>query len=1239
MGRIFAIFLFLFSVISITKAQTVTGDLSEVAKQAAANLGEKQYQKALELFDQILEKSKFQYTERERELYAQAIESAVTCCLELKDYVRAWEYCQQLEKSPSSAPVKMRMAELYVRAGTSYVQYKVTQKDADFLALHAVLQKIRPYTVKTELEAVNTLRSLLWYLMAGSYSREDRMDLAYECLLRAYDGYSEAAGKGLQANVLKYIHLFEQKSFKLLEERVRKDTLLNLDFLANLLYNTVSSDSTKRNYLFLANYLFVARETQSMQEETGRLVHYTAQFQLLKCYVQMGRFREAWNLGCQLLKGPLTEKERKKVSDWTLQAGKTMTAEYMNAVRPDYAGARRILETALLWTPDSASQEVHELIGDIWFQQGVSAFLAQNQEKAAEYYREALLAYQKGDSPQQGQALLYLAKTKLYSGKTEEASRLLSQAYELAAQDQKLKQEIANTMTLLSEERKDMKEYEKKAFLRDSLAVTQSSQVLLLEKGDRMLRLNNYALAEHYYCQSLLQVSPQNRNAGLFAFYTKMCHLNLIKGDYVQAEKYGRESFAVDLGAQSDVYKMNTWMVQATIYARQKDTKRFVYCYDMLRRLMEQGQVGARERANVYLSQALGYVMLQEWKEADEALQRSDDVLVAQYGKGDAGRARGLALWGGVLKKMGNWEKAYDVYSKGVELARSSSGERSVAYSEALEKLALLEIERGNQKQGLHLCMQAMNVLLDYVRSQLRYVPSTEREAFWIENSEMLWNMSAYALQTDRTNGAFMTACYDALLFSKSLLLETEKSQDELLKQEGNPESLRIFKELAALKEQAVNLERDEEHHKDSLAALHDRIQWLDHELTARSNAYADYTRFLDWDYQQVRKLLKDNELLVDFVDYISQKGEKQYAAYLIRKDREYPLLLRLFTQKELDALMLEKSADLLYEGAVSAEAVKLLWDKIRPHAVEGATIYYVPSGKLYQLAWESLSTGDGSLLGEHYRFVRLSSAREITRVHAVRESGHSAVLYGGLQYDMTGDEMLAESRKYSVGPQMVMRSTLRGDSAFVALPESGEEVCQIADILTSRKYQVQVHEGISGTEESFLSLSGRSPRILHLATHGFYFTPSEAVSYDYLRGFRDAMYLSGLVLSGGNAVWQGKKLPEGVLGGILTAQDISRLDLSGTELVVLSACQSGQGKVTPEGLFGLQRAFKKAGAQTLVMTLWRVSDRVTREFMVSFYKHLVHSEDKRKAFEEARQEIRDRYPEPFYWAGFVMID
>lgn len=118
MGRIFAIFLFLFSVVSITEAQTVTGDLSEVAKQAAANLEEKQYQKALELFDQILDKSKFQYTERERDLYAQALESAVTCCLELKDYVRAWEYCQQLEKSPSSDPVKMRMAELYVRAGT-----------------------------------------------------------------------------------------------------------------------------------------------------------------------------------------------------------------------------------------------------------------------------------------------------------------------------------------------------------------------------------------------------------------------------------------------------------------------------------------------------------------------------------------------------------------------------------------------------------------------------------------------------------------------------------------------------------------------------------------------------------------------------------------------------------------------------------------------------------------------------------------------------------------------------------------------------------------------------------------------------------------------------------------------------------------------------------------------------------------------------------------------------------------
>ena len=162
-------------------------------------------------------------------------------------------------------------------------------------------------------------------------------------------------------------------------------------------------------------------------------------------------------------------------------------------------------------------------------------------------------------------------------------------------------------------------------------------------------------------------------------------------------------------------------------------------------------------------------------------------------------------------------------------------------------------------------------------------------------------------------------------------------------------------------------------------------------------------------------------------------------------------------------------------------------------------------------------------------------------------------------------------------------------------------EVEKISETLKQSNFDVCLYIGERGTEESFMNMHGQSPRILHLATHGFYYTPSEAKEVNYLKGYSDAMLLSGLIMAGGNAEWTGKKLPDGVLGGVLTANDIAQLDLSGTDMVVLSACQSGQGNVTAEGLYGLQRAFKKAGVGTIVMALWKISDQKSAEFMVEF--------------------------------------
>ena len=136
-------------------------------------------------------------------------------------------------------------------------------------------------------------------------------------------------------------------------------------------------------------------------------------------------------------------------------------------------------------------------------------------------------------------------------------------------------------------------------------------------------------------------------------------------------------------------------------------------------------------------------------------------------------------------------------------------------------------------------------------------------------------------------------------------------------------------------------------------------------------------------------------------------------------------------------------------------------------------------------------------------------------------------------------------------------------------------------------------------------------------------------------------MSLSGLIMSGGNVAWSGKELPDGVLGGVLTADNIACLDLSETDMVVLSACQSALGDVNGEGVYGLQRGFKLAGVQSLLMTLWPVDDLATQVLMVEFYKNFLNGETKVKSLLKAQQYVKSQpgWEDPQFWAAFILLD
>ena len=238
---------------------------------------------------------------------------------------------------------------------------------------------------------------------------------------------------------------------------------------------------------------------------------------------------------------------------------------------------------------------------------------------------------------------------------------------------------------------------------------------------------------------------------------------------------------------------------------------------------------------------------------------------------------------------------------------------------------------------------------------------------------------------------------------------------------------------------------------------------------------------------------------------------------------------------------------------------------------------------------------------------------------------------------------------------------SVRGMTATY-LPATLDEV-QAIKASFDKKYQpATLTTGNEATETAVKTLSTHTPKILHIATHGFYFTENQAERQKSLRFLTidgspslgggqgeaspedKALTRSGLLMAGANATLRGKDIPMDADDGVLTAQEISRLDLRGVDLMVLSACKTGNGDINQgEGVFGLQRGFKKAGVQTIVMSLWEVDDKATQILMTEFYDNLLQGQSKRDAFQNAQKHLRTvengHYDEPQYWAAFILLD
>jgi CHAT domain-containing protein len=307
------------------------------------------------------------------------------------------------------------------------------------------------------------------------------------------------------------------------------------------------------------------------------------------------------------------------------------------------------------------------------------------------------------------------------------------------------------------------------------------------------------------------------------------------------------------------------------------------------------------------------------------------------------------------------------------------------------------------------------------------------------------------------------------------------------------------------------------------------------------------------------------------------------------------------------------------------------------------------PDGDLTRLPFEILPTDEGHCLIDDYRISYLSTGRDLLRFATESTiQPEEPLLIADPDFDL-GDTLSTTPVETTHPSGRQSRDLKRADLHFGQLPATRLEGERIGKML-------EVQPWLEGAALEAHLKACRSPRILHMATHGFFLEDREQESNQEFpglgavgwqeegdvgrlsgAGLENPLLRSGLALAGANTWLMRGNPPVEAEDGILTAEDVSGLDLLATEMVVLSACETGLGEIrTGEGVFGLRRAFVLAGARTLVMSLWKVPDQETQELMEDFYRRVLDGQSRAGALREAQLAIRAKHPDPLYWGAFI---
>lgn len=717
---------------------------------------------------------------------------------------------------------------------------------------------------------------------------------------------------------------------------------------------------------------------------------------------------------------------------------------------------------------------------------------------------------------------------------------------------------------------------------------------LFIAKGGVLTLLQNYDIASVYLKSALDMVNEQEGKRETYSVVLSMlavCHTNM--GDLERAQKEIEESIAIIEQCESKYFfspsnKITIYQKAGAIY----------------------NESGLFEEAEYYTKKAYD-------------LSVENDLYVSEF----INAANNLAV---IYLNSGRYDESLAVLHE-MEKKPLSELERSEVYN----NIFLANYYLDNEDETVKYANLCSNILKDISSEINASFPGMTTENIWDKNAMQL-KVNMGIMDKFHHNAKAVEMCYNNNLFIKTLVYDDMARLRQLFQTDST--IYKLFSDIRILKSERFA------GNNNVYKSLEVKEKLFKEALLAKTNKPMIPT------WRDVKKSLKHDECAIEFIPYVgftrlnTETKELKYAALILTPEIDSPIFIELCTFNQLHNVILnafieqEIGINGLYVQGQKQILYELIWEKIEEYVKKAKSIYISPILDIQDVNWGFIPCPDGSYLNAKYDIRIVTSTAKICDIEKTHFS--DAYVYGGVEYTKGNYNSNIMSYRSIVINELV-DSTRNG---FGFLRASGYEAEQIANALQEKSVGVNLFKGADADEVSFRKMDGNSPSIIHLSTHGFYLVGFDKYTeyFDKLLSYSikdNSMLLSGILLADANSTLRGSNEQTPLNDGIITAEEIAMLDLRNTKLVVLSACETAKGNNLQEGFGGLVKAFKNAGVKSVLASLWKVPDDATAKLMITFYKHLLSGVEIHNALKMAQQEVSRQYPDPYYWASFILLD